>query len=75
MGHPAEAHSPSRVPRTAHHTTHTAARRGVIKKLEERADAVYFKAPVKKKFYPNYYTKIKKPMDLRTIQEKISNFE
>eukprot|EP00903_Cladosiphon_okamuranus_P011700 g11004.t2 len=48
---------------------------GVIKKLEERADSVYFRAPVKKKFYPNYYTVIKKPMDLRTIQDKINSFD
>ena len=36
---------------------------------------MYFRAPVKKKFYPNYYSKIKKPMDLRTIQDKINSFE
>lgn len=50
-------------------------RRGVIKKLEDRPDSVYFRAPVKRKIYPNYYTKIKKPMDLRTIQDKINSFE
>ena len=49
--------------------------RGVIEKLEERDDSLYFRAPVKRNTYPNYYTKIKKPMDLRTIQTKITQFE
>lgn len=46
-----------------------------MKTLGEREDSLYFRAPVKRNMYPNYYTKIKKPMDLRTIQDKINNFE
>ncbi|CAM9570841.1 unnamed protein product, partial [Hapterophycus canaliculatus] len=48
---------------------------GILKKLDEREDALYFRAPVKRNMYPNYYTKIKKPMDLRTIQDKINSFD
>ncbi|CAM9368398.1 unnamed protein product [Ectocarpus sp. 4 AP-2014] len=47
---------------------------GVVKNLSERPDAIYFRAPVKRNV-PDYYTKIKKPMDLRTIQDKINNFD
>lgn len=48
--------------------------RGVVKNLSERPDSIYFRAPVKRNV-PDYYTNIKKPMDLRTIQDKINNFE
>ncbi|CAM9914968.1 unnamed protein product [Ectocarpus fasciculatus] len=47
---------------------------GVVKNLSERPDSIYFRAPVKRNV-PDYYTKIKKPMDLRTIQDKINNFD
>lgn len=47
---------------------------GVVKNLSERSDSIYFRAPVKRNV-PDYYNKIKKPMDLRTIQDKINNFE
>ncbi|CAN0412724.1 unnamed protein product, partial [Laminaria digitata] len=49
--------------------------RGVTKKLHDRPDAIWFRAPVKRNAYPDYFDKIKKPMDLRAIQDKINSFE
>lgn len=50
-------------------------RRGITKKLHDRNDAIWFRAPVKRNLYPTYYAEIKKPMDLRTMEDKINNFE
>lgn len=66
--------TPTPIP-TQHHTAPRDSDREVIEKLVERDDSIYFRAPVKKSAYPKYYTKIKKPIDLRTIQSKITSFE
>lgn len=47
----------------------------IIGKLRERTDSEMFRAPVKRTMAPEYYKVIKRPTDLRTIQEKNSKFE
>ena len=46
-----------------------------MKKLVGREDSLNFRAPVKRALYPDYFTMIKKPIDLRTMQEKNNAFE
>lgn len=47
----------------------------IMKKLAGRDDAVWFRAPVKRAMLPDYFSKIKKPMDLRTMEDRINSFE
>ncbi|KAJ3113559.1 hypothetical protein HK100_001943 [Physocladia obscura] len=43
----------------------------VLKKLREHNDAVFFLEPVDPAFFPDYHLRIKKPIDLRTMTEKL----
>lgn len=50
-------------------------RSGVIKKLVERPDSAWFRVPVARNLYPDYYVKITVPVDLRTMEERNLKFE
>lgn len=41
----------------------------------DRPDSAWFRVPVPRNVYPDYYAKIKEPIDLRSMQAKNIKFE
>lgn len=45
--------------------------RHILQKLRDHPEAMIFLTPVDPKILPDYYAKIKKPIDLKTMQDKL----